>query len=362
MVVLGGIGIGTFLQGPDFPLWSFIWNNFIQIITACLLISSTLAIYVYIRSFSVPVNGPNPTHRELAKGGQTGNIMYDFFIGRELNPRIDIPSSIPLIGGQTIDIKTFMELRPGILGWLILDLTFCMHQYETYGYISDSIIIVTLFQSLYIIDSHYMEPAILTTIDITTDGFGFMLSFGDIVWVPFIYSLQARYLAVYPVNLGLAGITGVLAIQFLGYWIFRSSNSEKNNFRTNPNSPSVSHLKYIETSSGSRLITSGWWGLARHINYFGDWTMSWSYSLPTGLAGYLITYYTNPVTGETTRLVEQGEAKGWGTIVTYFYVLYFAVLLIHREQRDEEKCRRKYGKDWDRYTSIVRSKIVPGIY
>jgi delta14-sterol reductase len=37
-----------------------------------------------------------------------------------------------------------------------------------------------------------MEKAILTTMDITTDGFGFMLAFGDLAWVPFIYSLQAR--------------------------------------------------------------------------------------------------------------------------------------------------------------------------
>ena len=30
--------------------------------------------------------------------------------------------------------------------------------------------------------------------DITTDGFGFMLAFGDLVWVPFTYSLQCRYI------------------------------------------------------------------------------------------------------------------------------------------------------------------------
>lgn len=34
--------------------------------------------------------------------------------------------------------------------------------------------------------------------DITTEGFGFMLAFGDIVWVPFLYSLQARFLYTYP--------------------------------------------------------------------------------------------------------------------------------------------------------------------
>lgn len=31
--------------------------------------------------------------------------------------------------------------------------------------------------------------------DIITDGFGFMLVFGDLVWVPFLYCLQTRFLA-----------------------------------------------------------------------------------------------------------------------------------------------------------------------
>ena len=39
-------------------------------------------------------------------------------------------------------------------------------------------------------DAVYQERAILTTMDITTDGFGFMLAFGDLAWVPFTYTLQ----------------------------------------------------------------------------------------------------------------------------------------------------------------------------
>ena len=31
--------------------------------------------------------------------------------------------------------------------------------------------------------------------DIIHDGFGFMLVFGDLVWVPFLYCLQTKYLA-----------------------------------------------------------------------------------------------------------------------------------------------------------------------
>ncbi len=38
-------------------------------------------------------------------------------------------------------------------------------------------------QLAYILDALWHEAAILTTMDITTDGFGFMLAFGDLAWV-----------------------------------------------------------------------------------------------------------------------------------------------------------------------------------
>lgn len=364
LIILAGLGVGTIVYGSDFIVWTYIWDNFVQIVTANMLVASSTAVFVYLRSFSVPYPGqPNPDNRELAKGGHTGNMLYDFFIGRELNPRIVFPKALPLgIGGQVLDIKVFNEMRPGLTGWMILNLTFMAHQHKTYGFVSDSIIMITSFQALYVLDALYMEPAITTTMDITTDGFGFMLSFGDLVWLPFIYSLQARYLAVYPLTLGILGIAGILAVQALGYYLFRAANNEKNRFRQNPNDPRVKHLDYIETDSGSRLLTSGWWGTARHINYLGDWIMSFSYCLPTGVAGYIVERYTNPVTGKVHSQVEQGEARGWGMIFTYFYIVYFGVLLVHREMRDEEKCRRKYGNDWQRYCDKVRWRILPGIY
>ena len=49
-------------------------------------------------------------------------------------------------------------------------------------------------------------------------------------------------------------------------------------------------------------------------------------------------------------------------IVTYFYIVYFAILLIHREMRDEEKCMRKYGKDWEEYKKKVPWRLIPYIY
>jgi len=90
----------------------------------------------------------------------------------------------------------------------------------------------------------------------------------------------------------------------------------------------------MTTAKGSKLITSGWWGASRHPNYFGDLTMAVAWSLPTGL----------------------------NTPITYFYVVYFAVLLIHRQRRDDEACEKKYGEDWIKYKKLVPYRIIPYVY
>lgn len=121
---------GTWALGPDFQVWTFINRNYIQLLTSNIVVSFALAIYVYVRSFAVRAH--NKEKRELAAGGHTGSMIYDFFIGRELNPRV----TIPYFG--EVDIKSFMELRPGMLGWIMLDLAFMAQQYKSYGYVSDS--------------------------------------------------------------------------------------------------------------------------------------------------------------------------------------------------------------------------------
>lgn len=348
------LAVGTFLRGADFVVWTFIWDNYVPILTSNIIIAWLLATYVYVTSFTVKAG--NPQRRELAAGGTTGNMLYDWFIGRELNPRVKIP-----FFGE-VDIKAWMELRPGMLGWILLDCAFIAKQYRLHGVVTDSILIVTITQAVYVFDALYMEPAILTTIDIISDGFGFMLADGDLVWLPFTYSMQAKYLAVHPKKLGLWKCIFIFSVQACGYYIFRSANNEKNRFRNNPNDPKLK-LKSMPTKSGSRLITSGWWGTARHINYAGDWLMSWAYCLPTWWAGYevLRTPGIPGITKDSVQVIP-GDAAGWGTLFTYFYMLYFAILLVHRERRDEEKCRRKYGKDWDKYTKLVPYRIIPYVY
>lgn len=220
--------------------------------------------------------------RELDKGGHTGNVVCDFYIGRELNPRV----TLPFIG--KIEVKACLEMRPGLTGWILLNCSFIAKQYRQYGYVSDSILIVAAVQSYYALEGQYHESGTLGMMDIVTNGLGFMLTFGDIVWVPFLYSTQCQYLSTYPVHLGLFKIIAIATVFSIGLFIFRSANAQKYRFRSEPSHPTVRDMPFIQTKRGTKLLTGGWWGKARHINYFGDWVQSLPFCLPTGLAGYAI--------------------------------------------------------------------------
>ncbi|KAI7871127.1 C14 sterol reductase [Spinellus fusiger] len=220
------------------------------------------------------------------------------------------------------------------MGWLLLNLCMAFKQYSDLGYMTNSMIFVTISQAWYVIDALWFESSVLTTMDITTDGFGFMLAFGNLCWLPMMYSLQTRYLADFPQKLSYVHTAAVVVLQVAGYFIFRKSNSQKNAFRNNPEDLSVKDITYIQTESGTRLLISGWWGMARHINYLGDWMMSLSWCL----------------------------ACGFDSIIPYFYCIYFFILLVHRQLRDDAKCKAKYGKSWDEYCEKVKYRIVPGLY
>lgn len=297
---------------------TYIHSHFLQLATATFLISVLLSVYLYFRSrYASP--------EQLALGGNSGSVVYDFFKGCELNPRI-----------KDFDLKFFCEMRPGLIGWCLINFAMALAEMKKQGLDapSYSMILVNLFQLLYVVDGLWNEEAILTTMDLMHDGFGFMLAFGDLVWVPFTYSLQAYYLVSHPNPLSLLGVTAIVILKLIGFYIFRKSNSEKNAFRRNPSDPKLSYLKTIPTATGKSLLVSGWWGVVRHPNYLGDLIMALAWSLPCGFS-HLLPWY---------------------------YMIYFIILLVHRDSRDMNECRRKYGSAWDEYCLTVRYRIIPRVY
>ena len=84
----------------------------------------------------------------------------------------------------------------------------------------------------------------------------------------------------------------------------------------------------------SRLLLSGFWGVARHMNYVFEIMLAFSWSLPA------IHYGITP----------------------FAYVIFLIILLVHRTFRDEEKCSQKYGKGWETYCEKVPYRLIPGIF
>jgi len=302
------------LQAVDAIDLTYCYTHFVPLATASMALVSILCVALYAASFR--------TGALLAGGGNTGSAPYDFFIGRELNPRIG-----------DFDLKEFCELRPGLIGWAVLNVGMLLAKYRRDGVITPSMALINLFQGMYVLDAVYQEGAILSTMDITTDGFGFMLAFGDLAWVPFTYSLQARFLVDHDPGFSWAGVIPIAILNVVGYVVFRRSNSQKDAFRRDPEGPSVRHLRSLPTKRGTRLLTSGWWGLARKINYTGDWFM--------GLSWCLLCGFQSPI--------------------PYFYSAYFLVLLVQRAMRDNAACAIKYGEDWRRYTELVPYIFIPYI-
>ncbi|KAF5382048.1 hypothetical protein D9615_004459 [Tricholomella constricta] len=223
-----GLTCGTIYRyGPS--SFTILYEKWVGFVTASVLMATAQAVFCYIISFQ--------KDKLLALGGNSGNFIYDFFIGRELNPSIG-----------SLDLKSFNEIRPGLILWALIDISMACEQATRRGgldKVTDSMWLVLAFQIWYVADALYNEvrgpafvlaialtfsqTAIFTTMDITTDGFGFMLSIGDLAWVPFTYSLQARYLAFKHVELGPVWTAVILITNLTGYYIFRDANA----FRAN---------------------------------------------------------------------------------------------------------------------------------
>uniref|UniRef100_A0A3P8ZFS9 Delta(14)-sterol reductase LBR n=1 Tax=Esox lucius TaxID=8010 RepID=A0A3P8ZFS9_ESOLU len=283
----------------------YIHSHFLQLAVSSLLLSVLLSVYLYVRARWARED-------QLAPGGNSGGLIYDFFMGRELNPRI-----------KGFDLKYFCELRPGLIGWLVINAAMALEEMKLHNleYPSPAMILVNCFHLIYVLDAYWHEEGVLSYMDITHDGFGFMLAFGDLMWVPFTFSLQAYYLVHHPSHLSLPWIVGITALNIIGYCVFRKANSQKNAFRRNPSDPALSHLRTIPTATGKSLLVSGLWGLVRHPNYLGDLIMA-------------------------LRLLN--------LLIEIFYVFFRA--------RDEAQCRRKYGSAWDDYCREVRYRIIPRVY
>lgn len=286
-----------------------------------------LTLFSYIKALTFPSHAAD---RKFSS-----SVIYDVFMGVEFNPRL----------GEWFDFKLFHNGRPGIVAWTLINASFAAAQYQQIGYVTNSMMLLNFLHAVYVLDFFYHEDWYLRTIDICHDHFGFYLAWGDSVWLPFMYTLQSHYLVRNPIDLSLPYFVFVLTMGLSGYYIFRAVNNQKDLARSTNGKCTiwgkparVLRTEFL-TSDGkthrSLLLTSGFWGVSRHFNYVGDLTISLAMCMACGMEGH---------------------------VLPYFYIVYMTILLLHRIQRDDARCRGKYGKYWTEYSNLVPYKLIPYIY
>ncbi|MBN3294140.1 LBR protein, partial [Polypterus senegalus] len=295
---------------------SFIFHKTGPIISATIVVSLILSYIWYLKSFWA-------SEKELVDYGEKGNFLQDFFLGREIDPRIG-----------KIDIKQFCMVRIGFIGWGLVNVSFLMTDIERNGTPSLSLLLVVTFQLLYVLDTCIDEESILFTKEYTEDGIGFTMTLGEFLWIPFFSTLQAYYLLHRPFQLCYWAVPPILLLYLAGFAIYYLSGEQKDGYRLNPKDPAYSHLETIETGTGKNLLVSGWFGWLRHPNYLGDIMMHLAWSLPCGFSSW----------------------------IPYFSFISCLNILRQRAEETEKECAEKYGLAWKEYCRRVKYKLFPYVY
>jgi 7-dehydrocholesterol reductase len=259
-------------------------------------------------------------------------FIYRFYRGMEHHPRI--------LG---VDIKQLTNCRIGMVMWQILIMLFGFYSIQKHNQLDYGLLTNVILQTIYIAKFFYWETGYFNTLDITLDRAGFYLCWGCLFFLPTVYTLHSYYLAIFPSEMSLTSssvifVIGLISI-VLNYWV----DIQKQDFFEKRGNTTIwgKMATFIETkymqNGGVRegkLLTSGFWGVARKINYTFELLLAFSWCVV-------------------------GYKRG---LIPFVYFIYLSILLIHRVWRDEEKCFKKYGQYWVKYCKTVKYRMIPGFY
>jgi delta14-sterol reductase len=253
------------------------------------------------------------------RGPRGPHALSDFWLGVELNPTF--------LG---VDLKMFMY-QPSLIGVNLLVVSFASAGYDLYGVITPQMGCLLAFWWAYLFTHYVKEEFMLSTWDILAEKFGLMLVWGDLVYVPFLYSLPCWWVATSKEPFAPWKWMGLSSFFLASLCVFRGANWQKERFKRSPSATIWG--KKPELVDG-RLLASGWWGIGRKLNYTGEVGVYLCFALTAGFA------------------------HPW----PYLLPLSLVLLLSHRAARDERRCSAKYGAAWTSYCARARFRMIPFVY
>ena len=260
-------------------------------------------------------------------------LLAELYLGRRENPR--------LMGG-VVDAKMWLYLVGAVLLALNLLSVLAHHLAAHSGALAPGLLLGVGLMLWFVVDYLVFEHVHLTTYDIFAERVGFKLGWGCLAFYPWFYALPAFAAADQPgPGAGPLWLELAAGLFFLGWALARGANLQKHRFKSDPTAPflGIDPVALTAPRPGGGppflLLASGFWGLARHINYLGEILMATGVALAVGPAG-----------------------APWA----WLYPLYYVALLLPRERDDDARCADKYGPLWAAYRARVPWRILPGVY
>lgn len=299
---------------------TILYDNLGSIFGALNIFSLLFCVLLYLKGRFFPSTSDAST---------TKNILFDYYWGTELYPQV--------FGWH---IKQFITSRFGMMSWGLFLISYCAKQAELSG-LANSMVISVALQGLYVAKFFLWEKGYLRSLDIMHDRAGFYICWGCLVWVPCVYTSPGMYLVLHPVQLSTAlawiiSVLGVISV-LINYLADKQRmlvRETEGNCKIWGRKPTIllTHYKTLKgDTKSSILLASGWWGISRHFHYIPEITSAFFWSVPA-----LFTHFS-----------------------PYFYVCFLSILLLDRAFRDDKRCAKKYGQDWNKYCELVPYKIIP---
>jgi delta14-sterol reductase len=293
------------------PIAQHFWSLLIVALALSTLI--TLALLAWGRRAGPVCRSPESTDLPIPEW------MKTFWFGNECNPE--------LFG---VDLKMFFY-QPSLIGAYLVNVSFAFAQWERHGFVTPQMLCLCFFWFTYLFTHYVKEEFMLSTWDVMAENFGFMLVWGDLTYVPFLYSLPGWWMVDDTAPFSTFALALLLAFHFAALTIFRQSNWQKERFKQDPTAPIWGRPPRLV---GGRLLASGYWGIGRKVNYTGEILVYASFAACAGF-----------------------EAFG-----PWVLPLALLGLLVHRAHRDDKRCRAKYGALWSEYGKIARWRVIPFVY
>ncbi|MYB22399.1 MAG: DUF1295 domain-containing protein [Chloroflexi bacterium] len=263
--------------------------------------------------------------------GEVKNPIIAFYLGRKqefsfFNEYFDVKMWFYVVGGAMLSLNA---------------LSGAVWHHENFADANLGVFLYAGIYTFYITDYFIWERVQLYTYDLIHENTGFKLFWGGLVVYGWLFILPLWAMANQPdpgfsAAAEYAIVGGAAALFLTGWTISRGASLQKYWFKRWPDRKFLWFEPEVIEAGNRKILCSGFWGAARHFNYFGEGLFGLAIALSFG-------HFGNP----------------WA----WSYMIFVVTMFTWRQIEDDRACAEKYGPEkWAEYQQRVPWRIVPRVY